>query len=55
MAAKKPVELKKGQIEVTWLNGQSQIIQTEGMTYNTGAIVLGVDPRMKSGATLPPD
>lgn len=35
-------KLAKGQIEIVWANGQLETIQTSGMAYNAGAIVLSV-------------
>jgi hypothetical protein len=33
-------QLKKGQIEITWIKGNAEIIQTQGMVFQAGSLVL---------------
>ena len=42
-ASKKPYvrELKRAEIEITWADsGRTEVIQTEGMSYNNAALVM---------------
>jgi len=42
MAGAKQRDLKNGELEIVWPNGNMEWIQTEGMTYNQVAIVCDV-------------
>lgn len=35
-------KLAQGDIEITWANGSTELVQTQGLTYSTGALVLAI-------------
>lgn len=43
-ARPKSKDLAAGEVEITWPNGMIEVIKTEGLAYNAGAIVLQIGP-----------